>query len=125
LAWAGWYENAPNFDQHMLIDTQGKRHVHTLLHKVPRAQVVAVCSSAPDEVDWANSNDEYQEFGITVYGRYEEMLAHPGLQAVWISTSTDVHASQSLAAIEKGIHVLCEKPLSTDLKEVREKGASI
>jgi myo-inositol 2-dehydrogenase/D-chiro-inositol 1-dehydrogenase len=45
------------------------------------------------------------------------MLAHPGLQAVWISTSTDVHASQTLAAIAKGIHVLCKKPLSTDLTE--------
>jgi predicted dehydrogenase len=46
------------------------------------------------------------------------MLGHRGLHAVWISTSTDVHASQSLAAIAKGIHTLCEKPLSTDLAEV-------
>ena len=47
------------------------------------------------------------------------MLAHPKLNAVWISTSTDVHASQTLAGIEKGLHVLCEKPLSTNMEEVR------
>lgn len=35
-----------------------------------------------------------------------------------MSTSTDVHSSQSLAAIDKGLHVLCEKPLSTDMAEV-------
>ena len=97
---------------------QGKRHVHTLLYKTPKVQVVAVCSSEPHEVEWAKNNEEYLEFGFTVYGKYEEMLTHPGLQAVWVATSTDVHASQSLEAIEKGLHVLCEKPLSTDLEEV-------
>lgn len=55
---------------------------------------------------------------ITAYSKYEDMLNHPGLQAVWVSTSTDVHASQTLAAIANGMHVLCEKPLSTDLEEV-------
>ena len=79
---------------------------------------MAVCSTDPNEIKWAKENEEYQEFAIAVYNNYDEMLAHPCLQAVWISTSTDVHASQSLAAIAKGIHVLCEKPLSTDLAEV-------
>jgi len=88
------------------------------MYRVPHAQVLAVCSTEPHEVEWAQNNDEYNEFGVAVYSKYEDMLAHPGLQAVWISTSTDVHASQTLAAIEKGIHVLCEKPLSTDLEEV-------
>ena len=102
----------------LLTAVKGKRHVQTLINRVPRVQVVAVCSSDPLEVQWAKDNDEYNEFGITAYANYDKMLAHPGLQAVWISTSTDVHASQSLAAIEKGLHVLCEKPLSTDLAEV-------
>jgi myo-inositol 2-dehydrogenase/D-chiro-inositol 1-dehydrogenase len=67
---------------------------------------VAVCSTDDNEVQWAKDNEEYREFGTDVYSNYDEMLAHPGLQAVWISTSTDVHASQSLAAIAKGIHML-------------------
>ena len=84
---------------------------------------MAVCTVDPREIEWANGNAEYKEFGITAYSSYDEMLAHPGLQAVWVSTSTDVHASQTLAAIEKGINVLCEKPLSTDLNEVRREDA--
>lgn len=86
---------------------------------MPRARVVAICSSTPEEVQWAKDNGEYNEFGIAVYDKYEDMLEHSGLQAVWISTSTDVHAIQSLSAIDKGLHVLCEKPLSTDLDEVQ------
>ncbi|KAJ5126434.1 hypothetical protein N7526_008611, partial [Penicillium atrosanguineum] len=49
-------------------------------------------------------NEECQELGFHVYNNYEEILAHPGLQAVWIYTSTDVHTSQSLAAVAKGVH---------------------
>ncbi|KXH55851.1 myo-inositol 2-dehydrogenase [Colletotrichum salicis] len=90
----------------------GCRHVQNLIYRVPRASVVAVCSTEAHELEWARSFEEYKEFNVTVYGSYEEMLSHLGLQAVWISTSTDVHASQTLAAIKKGLHVLCEKPLS-------------
>jgi myo-inositol 2-dehydrogenase / D-chiro-inositol 1-dehydrogenase len=39
-------------------------------------------------------------------------------------TSTDIHASQTLAAIGRNLHVLCEKPLSTDMEEVRRRNSS-
>jgi myo-inositol 2-dehydrogenase / D-chiro-inositol 1-dehydrogenase len=97
----------------------GKRHVHTLLNRTSRANVVAVCSDTTHEVRWANGNQEYRDFGINVYSSYEEMLQHPGLQAIWVSTSTDVHARQTLGSIGKGLHVLCEKPLSVDLDEAQ------
>jgi myo-inositol 2-dehydrogenase / D-chiro-inositol 1-dehydrogenase len=96
----------------------GKRHVKTLLNRVSRVNVVAVCSEQEQEITWARNNPEYLEFGIKAYSSFDEMLEHPNLQAVWISTSTDVHARQTLAGINKGLHVLCEKPLSTDLAEV-------
>lgn len=38
---------------------------------------------------------------------------------MWVSTSTDVHAIQTKKAVEKDLHVLCEKPLSTDLDEAQ------
>ena len=84
---------------------------------MPRAKVVAVCSDDANELSWAR--DAYKNTGIEVYSSFDEMLAHAELNAIWISTSTDVHARQTLAGIEKGLHVLCEKPLSTDMEEVR------
>lgn len=95
----------------------GKRHVHTLISRVPRAHVVAVCSTLDQELEWAR--DAYKNTDIQVFASYEEMIAMPALDAVWVSTSTDVHARQTLGAIQRGLHVLCEKPLSTDLAEVR------
>ena len=94
----------------------GKRHVRTLLHRVPNADIVAVCSTDPEELAWARK--EYENWGIEVYDSYDDMIQHTGLQAVWVSTSTNVHASQTLAAISKDLHVLCEKPLSIDVDEV-------
>jgi myo-inositol 2-dehydrogenase / D-chiro-inositol 1-dehydrogenase len=97
----------------------GKRHVHTLCNRVPNANVAAVCSTEPSEVIWART--EYKGSEIVVYNDYEAMINYPGLKAVWVSTSTDVHASQTLAAIGKNLHVLCEKPLSTDIEEVSRR----
>jgi myo-inositol 2-dehydrogenase/D-chiro-inositol 1-dehydrogenase len=97
----------------------GKRHVRTLLNRVSEAQVVAVCSTEQSELEWARN--EYKDWGIQVYDSYDQMIQHSGLQAVWVSTSTDVHASQTIAAIEKGLNVLCEKPLSTNMEEVRDR----
>ncbi|SLM37273.1 myo-inositol 2-dehydrogenase [Lasallia pustulata] len=93
----------------------GKRHVSTLIERVPRARVVAVCSTSADELAWAEEN--YRNAGIKIYDSYEAMIQHPGLQAVWMSTSTNVHAAQTQAAIERGLHVLCEKPLSADMEK--------
>lgn len=97
----------------------GKRHVYNLITHTPRAEVVAVCTNEPHELEWAHNNKEYVEYGIAVYEDYDEMLGHPGLEAVWVSTSTDVHAIQTLRGVESGVHVLCEKPLSTDLEEAQ------
>ena len=98
---------------------RGKRHVHNLITHTPRAEDVAVCSNLPHEIEWAQNNAEYKGFGISIYENYDDMLKHSGLQAVWVSTSTDVHAIQTLKGVEKGGHILCEKALWTDLEEAQ------
>ncbi|KAF4536182.1 NAD(P)-binding protein [Lasiodiplodia theobromae] len=92
----------------------GKRHalnLHTLTH---RAEVVAVSSPDQNECKWAMD----QLDGVRVYRDYDEMLAKEDLQTIVIASATAVHATQTLSAIEKGYHVLCEKPLSIDVAEL-------
>ncbi|KAL3460889.1 hypothetical protein BJX64DRAFT_300432 [Aspergillus heterothallicus] len=88
----------------------GKRHALNFLNRAPRAALVAAFSPDPEEISWAKQNLE--PHGVTLYTKYEDMINHPGLQAVVIGTATSVHAEEAVKAIEKDLHVLCEKPLS-------------
>lgn len=46
------------------------------------------------------------------------MIEKENLDAVVVAGITAVHADHTLAAIKKGLHVICEKPLSLDVKIV-------
>ena len=49
---------------------------------------------------------------------YEEMLASPEIDAIYIALPTALHAEATLAAISHGKPVLCEKPLAMNAGEV-------
>ncbi|KAH8898910.1 NAD(P)-binding protein [Thozetella sp. PMI_491] len=91
----------------------GARHALNLLNKTPRAELVAAFTPDPKEIDWARR--ELEPSGVTIYTDYDEMLKHPGLEAVLVATITTVHAEQAIKAINADKHVLCEKPLSTSV----------
>ncbi|KAL1962935.1 hypothetical protein VTN77DRAFT_9031 [Rasamsonia byssochlamydoides] len=90
----------------------GKRHAGNFLNHTPQADLVAAFSPDPTELAWGRQHLE--PYGVTLYDDYDKMLQHPGLMAVVIGTATSVHAEETIKAMEKNLHVLCEKPLSTD-----------
>ncbi|HUF63227.1 MAG TPA: Gfo/Idh/MocA family oxidoreductase [Verrucomicrobiales bacterium] len=49
--------------------------------------------------------------------RYEELLATPGVDAVVLCTPNSSHGPQSIAALEAGKHVFCEKPCATRYRD--------
>lgn len=58
------------------------------------------------------------EHGATAYDSLEAFLAHRPMEAVLIGSPSGVHAEQAIAAVRKGLHVLCEKPLDTTTEKV-------
>ena len=66
-----------------------------------------------------------QEFADTydikkAYGSYEELAADPEVEAVYIATPNNMHFSNAMLCLEKGKHVLCEKPFTTNAGEAEK-----
>ncbi|KIX09275.1 uncharacterized protein Z518_00354 [Rhinocladiella mackenziei CBS 650.93] len=90
----------------------GARHAMHFYGLTPRAEMIAASTPEPKEIAWA----ETALPGVRTYLDYDEMLREEtknGLQAVVVASATTVHAEQAIKAIQLGLHVLCEKPLST------------
>ena len=82
------------------------------------------------QVEWCESSAEavtraQQELGLPahVHTSFESMLATRPAMIV-VATPHSMHAAQAIAALDAGIHVLCEKPLSDSLEDARAIAAA-
>jgi D-apiose dehydrogenase len=84
--------------------------------QVPDAQIVAVC-----DVDETKARARANEFGVPlVFADPARMLDEVRPEAVDIATRPDTHLALTTLAAERGIHVLCQKPLQATLAAARE-----
>jgi 1,5-anhydro-D-fructose reductase (1,5-anhydro-D-mannitol-forming) len=82
----------------------------------PDNEVVAVMSADPARGKAFSDANRI----ASSYTSVKALLDDPKVDAVYISTTNELHNAQTLAAAAAGKHVLCEKPLALTLADARE-----
>jgi predicted dehydrogenase len=90
----------------------GRQHI-AACRQLPGAEVTAIAGlEEPVRTKLA------AEYGIERHvARWEDLLELDGLDAVTVAVPTFLHAPITIAALERGLHVLCEKPMARNEAE--------
>ncbi len=87
---------------------------------VDGVEVIGVAARDPDR-----AAKQVAEFGLAqIYANYADVLNDPAVDAVYNPLPISLHHQWTMAALEAGKHVLCEKPFASNAKQAKEMVAS-
>ncbi len=85
-------------------------------YRAAGANVVALCDILPER-----AKPLAEKYGIPkVYTDWREMLRQESPDVVSVCLANVLHFEPTIAALESGAHVICEKPLATSVAEARQ-----
>jgi predicted dehydrogenase len=82
------------------------------LSRLPESEFVAVC-----DANLGRADAFARQYGARAFSDVRHMLAQVPLDAVVVATPHPLHAEPALAAAERGVHVLVEKPMAASLAD--------
>jgi UDP-N-acetylglucosamine 3-dehydrogenase len=89
------------------------KHRHLLEYNSNQnADIIAVCDINEERV-----REVAEQYGLTAYTNYEQLLKEEEIDAISVCLPNYLHAPVSIAALNAGCHVLCEKPMATSREE--------
>jgi predicted dehydrogenase len=95
----------------------GGSHCEGYIHNA-NVQLAAIC-----DLNKARLEEQAEKFGVAPEWRftdYHDMMSTAKLDIVSVCLPNAMHAEATVAALESGAHVLCEKPLAPSTFEVRD-----
>jgi predicted dehydrogenase len=88
--------------------------------KVDEVEVAAVAARDPERAAKFAKEHEVP----VVHQSYDELLADDSLDAIYVPLANSLHAQWTIAALEAGRHVLCEKPFASNAAQAAEMVAT-
>ena len=94
----------------------GNAYVVRAIQKIPEAELITICDNNEEILE-----KRRVEYGLEkVYTDFYEMIKDGGFDCVILGTPDQVHMEHSVAALEAGYHVICEKPLALTMEECEQ-----
>ena len=94
-------------------------HIKAALNN--QLNIVAACDILPDHIDnLLEKHGLKKDNSIHRYTDYKEMIEQEKPQLVSIATESGLHAEIALYCIEKGIHLIIEKPMAMSMRDADE-----
>ncbi|HUN73034.1 MAG TPA: Gfo/Idh/MocA family oxidoreductase [Steroidobacteraceae bacterium] len=85
---------------------------HSIVRMHPQIELRAICDTSSYVLDVLAKYT-----GVRTYADWREMLAQEPLDCLFVATPSRYHAGVVGAALERGLHVFCEKPFGLDPQE--------
>jgi len=96
------------------VGAMGSMHVRDI-PSLPNAQLAAVCDIDPTRADSAA-----QQLEIPAYYDYRELLEKGGIDGVVIATPHYDHTPIAIDFMNRGVHVMTEKPIAVHTRDARK-----
>lgn len=96
------------------IGRQGLRLAEHIRKDIDHAKLVTVCRRSKEGHDYS------KEHGIKFYSNHHDLLADKEVDAVIITTPSNLHGTQAIDALKAGKHLLIDKPIASTVSEGKE-----
>jgi len=83
------------------------------------SQITGLVSGHPDKAHKIAAEFGVQSNCIYNYENFDEIAHNPAIDAVYVALPNSMHAEYTIRAAKAGKHVLCEKPMSTNVAEAQ------
>ena len=93
------------------VGIMGSQHVRDL-GRIPNTQLAAVC-----DIDKSRADQAAAQYQVPAFYDYHDLLDKAELDGVMVATPHYFHTPISIDALQRGIHVLSEKPLAVHVKD--------
>jgi predicted dehydrogenase len=91
---------------------------HAMINAHPEVEMVGICDSSSYVLGVLKKYT-----GVATYNDFDAMLEKVDLDAVVIATPSSSHARMVRAALDRGLHVFCEKPFTLSAQDAEELAA--
>lgn len=99
----------------------GYQHAFNLRFAIPNAELIALCDMNEEKL-----NATAKAWGVAhAYTDFAALIENPELDAIAITSPSHLHTAQIAQALDKGLHVFCEKPLGTTVAECKIAEAAV